>query len=912
MRTIWLALLLPFVIGQHNNRDRELEWKCPQHWMQFRQSCYRFIKSPIRPRNEARKNCQVRIFFFFLRVHCFILNVVFQAYEADLVSVDSLEEHNFLIQQLNWQDPQHRRWYTSARQQTAGYWANDGDNTQLVNMDAAFFADQNPEPGLDYLVYSFSEKMKRWGFLRVRGDEPLLYICEVAVSKLHYLVVDDRTHEYGIDVKDPLKVPQGPYFIKQPVNAVFDESNRKLHRDVTMTCLAGGYPNPTYEWFKEDYENDRLIARKIDPLVDARYTISGGSLIISDPKQTEDNGLYHCRASNKFGSIVSESVQLAFAFIGEFNLKRSPESGNQNWAKAIYCDPPQHYPSVTYNWARDYFPNLVEEDKRVFVSYDGYLYFSALDNIDAGNYTCNVQSSVSNTGRSGPSFPLKVISYSNQQHLKFGNNFPKAFPEAPVAGQEVRLECVAFGYPVPTYNWTRKGSSLPRSAIVSNYNRVLTIPRVQVEDQGEYVCRVYNDKVSMVNSVMLTIRAEPNFTIPLLDKHMDQNGDLTWTCEAFGIPDVTYSWLRNGMLLDPNRLDEEDRSRYHMQDNVLTIKYLKPEKDQAMYQCQAKNQLKTRYSSGQLRVLSLKPSFKKRPLEPETYAAEGGNVTILCNPEAAPRPKFVWKKDGSVIGSGGTRRILDVGNLIISRNVYGSDESRGRLIVLRGPRFVVQPPARLVSLIGHSFQLTCDAISEEILDIAYIWTHNGLRLQDRYNNNYRVINIDGGNLVVVNATFAEAGEYECTVMSAVGSITTKTMVIVEGPPGPPGGIKVIRVVKKTAVIRWTDGTSNGRPITLHTLSGRTNWNRTWVDLASNITAQVVDRYNGQKEASIENVLSPWSVYEFRVSAGNELGFGLPSTPSPQYNTPPDVPYKAPSKIGGGGGKIGDLAITWER
>lgn len=84
-------------------------------------------------------------------------------------------------------------------------------------------------------------------------------------------------------------------------------------------------------------------------------------------------------------------------------------------------------------------------------------------------------------------------------------------------------------------------------------------------------------------------------------------------------------------------------------------------------------------------------------MESETYAAEGGNVTIVCKPEAAPRPKFVWKKDGNVIGSGGRRRILETGNLIISpvsrddegtyvctaTNQYGSDETRGRLIVLR-------------------------------------------------------------------------------------------------------------------------------------------------------------------------------------------------------------------------------------
>lgn len=96
-------------------------------------------------------------------------------------------------------------------------------------------------------------------------------------------------------------------------------------------------------------------------------------------------------------------------------------------------------------------------------------------------------------------------------------------------------------------------------------------------------------------------------------------------------------------------------------------------------------------------ISAFKPSFQKRPLETETYAGEGGNVTIVCNPEAAPRPKFVWKKNNDIIGSGGRRRILENGNLIISpvsrddegvytctaTNNYGMDESHGLLIVLR-------------------------------------------------------------------------------------------------------------------------------------------------------------------------------------------------------------------------------------
>ncbi|KAL4720073.1 hypothetical protein ACJJTC_018532 [Scirpophaga incertulas] len=121
--------------------------------------------------------------------------------------------------------------------------------------------------------------------------------------------------------------------------------------------------------------------------------------------------------------------------------------------------------------------------------------------------------------------------------------------------------------------------NLPRKARLSNFDRVLTIPNVGVEDEGEYICDVKNDRARIANSVFL-----------------------------------------------------KDSQR-----------------DSGMFQCEAKNQLKAKFSSGQLRVLSLKPSFKKHPLESESYGSEGGNVTLRCNPEAAPKPTFTWKKDNIVI-----------------------------------------------------------------------------------------------------------------------------------------------------------------------------------------------------------------------------------------------------------------------
>ncbi|XP_044742029.1 contactin, partial [Chrysoperla carnea] len=923
------------------NRDGDIyeKPKCPQIWTQFGYDlCYRFIKSPLRNYNDARKVCQ--------------------AYEADLVSINSLEEHGFIVRQLNKIDPQHRKWYIGVHQSTPGYWMNEADNSQLISMENAFlpinynnldrdnrrdsftYNQANPQQTIqqnqqnqqiitrdrDFLAYSFSKNLMKWGFEQMHGDELLCYICEAPAGKLHYLDEDEhRTYEYGVDIDNPELVPRGPYFIRQPKDKIFDLST-KTEYDVKLGCLAGGYPTPEYEWYREDFENDKFISKKIDPFQDDRITISGGTLIIFNPDKKKDRGWYHCKATNKFGTIISESVQLNFGFIMEFNMMRAAESGNQNWGKAIYCDPPTHYPGVKFYWAREYFPNLVEEDKRVFVSYDGALYFSALETIDRGNYSCNVQSKISVTGRNGPTFALRVNPHSNYQQLKFPNSFPKIFPEAPIVGQEVRFECIAFGYPVANYNWTRKDGVLPRGSYQMNYNRVLIIPRVQVEDQGEYVCRAFNDRSQLTHSVVLTVQAEPNFTIPLVDKHVDQKADVTWTCEAFGIPDVNYTWYRNGVELKMETLEEEDRDRYKIQDNVLTIRYLDDKRDPGMYQCKAKNQLKARYSSAQLRVLSLKPSFKKFPLESETYAAEQGNVTIKCNPEAAPKPKFVWKKDNNVIGSGGRRIILPNGNLVIrpvsrddagiytcsASNVYGVGESRGRLIVLHSPRLVESLQPQIQMSVRNNLALRCQADTENLLDVAYIWKHNGIRIRDVdvYNSNNR-IKMDRGFLDIENATFAEGGEYECIVKSAVGLISSKSHVIVEGPPGPPGGVQVLTVQHRSATLQWTDGSANGRPVEYYIITAKTNWNQTWHTISQNVHAREIDRYTGRKEVKLEAEFVPWSTYEFRVAAVNALGVGPASLPSPRHAIPPDRPYKAPDNIGGGGGKIGDLTITWK-
>lgn len=878
--------------------------ECPKGWVPYGTNCYKFIRAPLKSRDAAFDSCRY-------------LNAI-------LLSIDSMEEHSFILDWLRENDPQHRTWYTSGVDVGNNQWRWQTNDRPFIGLESAWLP-ENAYLNYRFAAYNFSVSAGRWGLLEMRGDEETPYVCKVRKDMLNLVVREERGYEYGLIIKDKDQVPKAPYFIKEPEDAVFDMSARNDVSIVQLRCLAGGYPHPTYRWFKEVYINDRLEKQDVKPLSNERITISDGTLSFYNPLQVVDRGTFYCEASNKFGTIVSRTAQLTFGYIGQFNLKRSTETGREYWGKAIYCDPPSHYPDVSYYWARDFMPNFVDEDRRVFVSQDGNLYFSSLETIDRGEYSCVVQSSVSGTGRTGPFFTLEVQSYSSNQQLQFPNSFPKAFPEAPIAGQDVHLECLAFGYPVPSYNWTRKGfsSQLPRNSSMTKYNRVLVLPKVAVEDMGEYVCTANNGRNSISASVTLSIQALPVFTIPLEDMHMDEGGDLVWNCEAFGIPDVRYEWLKNGEFLG-RVISAEDAQRYLIRDNVLTIRVLNPSRDQGVYQCKATNQLGSTYSSGELRILTFPPSFLKYPVEKETFAAESGNVTIACRPEAAPTPTFQWVRNGQVLVPDGRRVIVQPnGYLFINgvqridegrytckaANRYGRAESDGYLFVLQPPTFVRSPPLSLTAQINQTIRLSCEVHSPSVLDLSYLWLVNGLRA-DEFPHQRFVTDLEPGSLLAYNLTFYDFGSYECQAITPVHRITRGTWLSIEGPPGPSGGLQALPDQGRNVKLQWTDGSTHGRPVTSFDIEGRTGWNDTWVLIMKDVMPPI-DRLSGRRQEIIgSNMLSPWSQYEFRVIAKNMYGVGLPSPPSPAYSTDQSRPMKYPQNIGGGGGNVGDLTLTW--
>lgn len=51
------------------------------------------------------------------------------------------------------------------------------------------------------------------------------------------LAVQDIFYQYAYNVDDPLKVPRGPFFTKQPSDIVIDDSRKSTTSSATMTYV---------------------------------------------------------------------------------------------------------------------------------------------------------------------------------------------------------------------------------------------------------------------------------------------------------------------------------------------------------------------------------------------------------------------------------------------------------------------------------------------------------------------------------------------------------------------------------------------------------------------------------------------------------------------------------------------------
>lgn len=243
----------------------------------------------------------------------------------------------------------------------------------------------------------------------------------------------------------------------------------------------------------------------------------------------------------------------------------------------------------------------------------------------------------------------------------------------PKLGENISIECIAEGYPVPSYRWYRQDSSgtlypLQSKAILNNFNRELLIPDLRRDDMGLYRCEASNARSVAYESVGLQIQIDPVFLTPLEDQILDVGSVLRLYCEAYSneFDQLRYSWFINATEIVYNLLTLEQQQRLIITNNELRITNVQPY-DSGIYQCAATNLQSNiqRFSVAEVRVITLAPTFAKNQMPSTLRSTVGHLVTMVCHPEGAPQPQIQWLKNDIPLIPANNIQIFPNGNLVI-------------------------------------------------------------------------------------------------------------------------------------------------------------------------------------------------------------------------------------------------------
>lgn len=905
-------------------------YDCPPPWIGYLGNCYRFANMP-QTITEAKATCS--------------------GDGAHLVKINDGEENDFVIHWLMDNAADANEWFTDGvRDPRASgpdgsnikyMWESDG--TEVAGLQFWFSFDARQKPGNRIVYYTDGAK---WGWSLLDDTATTTvrpFICQINKDYLYMIITVDRGFDFGVDEIDPMQLEKGPIFTVQPVDTIYDPASAITR--VVMNCEVDANPLASYVWYV-----DRALTHRPVNLSDPKITVTSGRLLIETPSDTQHNGDYQCIATNSFGSILSNDAQLNFGYLNDFpKSRRDPVQANAFTGIGIECIPPKTgYSILSYAWYKDTILNFIRPNVRwyTFVSSDGKLYFQFVTSDDEGDYYCVVTrpNTMDNfqEGKISMPIPLRVTeTVGSEQEPLIVNSFPKSFPSSPLVGDDVRVECIAFATSVNQmlYSWNRTdGKPMPSSANFSDYNRVMFIPNIQLSHAGRYQCSVSRQLGQWTKEeLFLTVEATPYFTMPLPNMHVDRDSTVRWQCVANGVPAVTYKWYVNATVLNTTLLPATSRDRFRLANNVLTITNVQPS-DAGMYQCSASNAHGTRMSSAQLRVLWFAPTFEKFPVQPNTYGTLLGNATLTCNPESAPPSTKVWLKDGSPLNPGNdpSQRIYQLpnGNLHLTNlqtddkgnytceaeNTLGKTSSTGQLTIL--PTTTIgQPPRDMVVMVNQTTFFHCEGSYNPAIDITYDWWHNTYKIMFikvrnlgnavyTYTEPYysRGSGINRGGLYINRTQFFHAGTYICVAKSSTEEVSVQARLTVIGPPGEPAGVVCTNPTTTNMTLTWWPGRDNGRPITSYIVEGN-NLLENYYKLLKFDIPPSVDMQT--KVTTVVTGLNPYAQYTFRAAGINALGQGVPSKDSLICQTGAAPPNSYPKNLGGGGGKVGTLNISWD-
>uniref|UniRef100_A0A8C4ILW3 Contactin 1b n=1 Tax=Dicentrarchus labrax TaxID=13489 RepID=A0A8C4ILW3_DICLA len=696
----------------------------------------------------------------------------------------------------------------------------------------------------------------------------------------------------------------GPIFEEEPVDVVYTEDSPDGR--ISMNCRARANPPATYRWRRDNWEI------KLMEQPDEYYSLVGGNLVITNPRQKKHAGTYVCVARNIYGTVISKEARVKFGckHLNPFpQEERDPVYVKEGQGAVLLCAPPKAWPQeVTYRWIYNEFPVFLNTDRRRFVSQKtGNLYISKVEAQDAGNYSCFVSSPV--TGKSVFSKFIPLIP-SPPEDADIRVKFPDT---TAMLATNITLECFALGNPIPHIVWRKVDhTDLPPNHEISESGAVLHLYNIQYEDVGGYECEAINTKGKDWHKAWLYVESAPEWAETINNTQIDIGSEHTMRCVASGKPFPFIRWYKDGYMYGKGELKFSS----------LTFD------DSGMYQCIAENYWGIKYANAELRVIACAPTFKFNPVKKQLLGAKDRRVVIECKPRAAPRPRYTWTKGKELLYNSSRISILFDGSLEIlnatkndeglytcfAENDRGKANSSGYLTITEATS-ITEAPEDTEVMVGDEVILRCAASYDPMLDIAFIWAidYRVIDFNAEWQHYERVMSDDGsGDLRIMNAQIWHEGRYTCTTQTVVDSDTAyadlKVVVCIAILPEYVPFLPNPGIGDTWVKLLWTKAGDHNSPILYYTIQTRHYWalnEDDWKDASTSPTF-----LDGSMEKAEVTDLYPWMEYQFRIIATNEYGSGEASIPSLKIKTWDAAPVVAPTDVAGYGTRNGEIIITW--
>ncbi|XP_050817055.1 receptor-type tyrosine-protein phosphatase F isoform X12 [Gopherus flavomarginatus] len=406
--------------------------------------------------------------------------------------------------------------------------------------------------------------------------------------------------------------------------------------------------------------------------------------------------------------------------------------------------------------------------------------------------------------------------------------------------------------------------------------------------------------------------SKPSFMKAPEDQIGISGGVASFVCQATGEPKPRITWMKKGKKVSSQRfevIEFDDGSG-----SVLRIQPLRVHRDEAIYECTATNSVGEINTSAKLTVLEedhLPAGFPTIDMGPQLKVVEKARTaTMLCAASGNPDPEISWFKDFLPVDtatSNGRIKQLRSGALQIE-NSEESDQGKYECVATNSagtrysapanlyvrvrrvaPRFSI-PPSNHEVMPGGSVNLTCVAVGAPMPYVKWMAGVEELTKEDEMPVGRNVLELN--NIV-------QSASYTCVAMSSLGMIEATAQITVKALPKPPTEPLVTETTATSVTLTWDSGNSD--PISYYVIQYKP---KSWEGLFQEVDGVATTRY------SIGG-LSPFSEYEFRIIAVNNIGRGPPSE-LVEARTGEQAPSSPPLKVQARMLSASTMLVQWEQ